>query len=371
MTLPLYIGMTLFVLFLYITANIYIPKRLCSLFGIQKARLPIIIFSFISILGTWGIVSSAAKTEAGVFLSLLKLSITWIGLAFYLLLFLICYEIIHRFIPLNRKKSGLAIIGLSFAVLLYGIWNARDYRVTNVEIPIDNLSGDVRVFHVPDIHLGPFRGKEMLVKITADIARLKPDFVLINGDLVDGLAGLEEETLKLFQTVTCPIYFTGGNHDNYVDIRKLKVLLPQYGVRVLDNEVIHTKGIQLVGLDYMNADDEVYDAHASERTETIKSVMPNLRLDQEIPIIVAHHNAVGIKYMAKAGADLVLSGHTHAGQFFPATLVAKLQFPYLKGLYQFEKTQVYVSQGIGTFGPPVRIGTKGEATLVKLVPAAH
>ena len=74
------------------------------------------------------------------------------------------------------------------------------------------------------------------------------------------------------------------------------------------------------------------------------------------------------KYMNEAGADLVLSGHTHAGQFFPATLVGYIQFPFLKGLYRHNNTLVYVNRGIGTFGPPMRIGTKGEAALIRLVP---
>ena len=73
--------------------------------------------------------------------------------------------------------------------------------------------------------------------------------------------------------------------------------------------------------------------------------------------------------MNEAGADLVLSGHTHAGQLFPATLIAQLQFPYLQGLYYYNDTIVHISQGIGTFGPPIRVATKGEATFISLVPS--
>ena len=176
---------------------------------------------------------------------------------------------------------------------------------------------------------------------------------------------------ELLKQVKYPMYFTSGNHDSYVDVERVKSLLSEYGVRVLDNELIHTKGIQLIGLDYMNADDEVFDAHASSRKETIKSVLPELKIDPGIPLVIVHHSPVGIKYMNQAGADLVLSGHTHGGQIFPASLIAKMQFKYLKGLYEYKDTLVHVSQGIGTFGPPMRVGTKGEAILVRLIPSKN
>lgn len=364
MSLSLYIGITGFIIVLYIVTNIYIPKRLCSLFEIRKTRVFVGLFT---LMGVLVIASTASKPEAGIFLSLFKLLNFWIGLVIYLFLFLICYEFIQRFIKVDKKKVGVGIIGLSLTVMTYGIWNARDYEVTHVEIPIENLSEKVRIFHIPDIHLGPFRGKELLQKLIDDIKRLEPDLVLINGDLVDNAVALNPDTLKLLRDVKRPVYFTSGNHDNNVDIQYLKALLTQYRVRVLNNEIVNIRGIQLVGLDYMNADDNVYDAHASTRSETIKSVLPALDIDPGIPSVIVHHSAVGIKYMLEAGADLVLSGHTHAGQFFPITLIARIQFPYLKGLYTNKNTKIYVNQGIGTFGPPIRIGTKGEAALITLV----
>jgi predicted MPP superfamily phosphohydrolase len=266
-----------------------------------------------------------------------------------------------------KKNAGIAIILLSILMVIYGIWNARDHKVYHIDIPVNDLAKEVRIFHVPDIHLWPFRGKKSFQKIIANIEQLKPDFILLNGDLVDGQEGLDQDTLELLQQVKYPMYFTSGNHDTYVDLQKVKDLLTQYGVKVLNNEIINTHGIQLIGLDYMNADDDVYDAHASSRKETIKSVLQNLKINPKIPSVIVHHSPAGIKYMNEAGADLVLSGHTHAGQIFPATLIAKIQFPYLKGLYKYKDTFVYVSQGVGTFGPPMRIGTEGEATLVRLV----
>jgi predicted MPP superfamily phosphohydrolase len=323
-----------------------------------------------TVLGVCGVVG-VTRLENALVLFLFKLGLVWLGLIFYLFVFLLVYEFVKRFLTTNTKYAGISVIVLSFITVLVGAWNARDYKVRRIDIPIDGLTQEVTLFHVPDIHLGPFRGKSSLQQIVSDIERLNPDLVLINGDLIDGREGMKPNTLKLLAQVKKPMYFTGGNHDAYVGIEKVRELITQYGVRVLNNEIVETHGIQLVGLDYMNADSDVYDVHASERKETIKSVMPILGIDPEVPSVIMHHSPAGIEYMHEAGADLVLSGHTHGGQIFPATLIAKIQFPYLKGLYRYESTVVYVTQGIGTFGPPIRIGTEGEATLIKLIRTAE
>ena len=368
MTLAMYIGLAVFNLGLIVVANIYIPKRLCSLFGIGKAKYHILAFTLVTILGIWGIMS-AARVSNVLVLNLFRVSIVWLGLAFYLFLFLLIYELVRLVVGINKKQAGWVVIILSVIFVAYGTWNARDYKVYDVEIPVKGLVEEVTIFHAPDIHLGPFRGKKALQRIVEDINRLSPDFVLLNGDLVDGMDGLTPDTLSLLNQIRHSVYFTGGNHDEYVNLEQLEKLLIENGVAVLKNDVIRRNGIQLVGLNYMNADDQVYDAHASSRTETIKSVLPGLAIDSELPTVVVHHSPVGIEYMNQVGAVLVLSGHTHAGQFFPATLIALIQFPYLKGKYHYKDTTVYVSQGIGTFGPPMRVGTEGEATLVKLVPS--
>lgn len=84
------------------------------------------------------------------------------------------------------------------------------------------------------------------------------------------------------------------------------------------------------------------------------------------PSILIHHSPVGIEYIANKKIDLVLAGHTHAGQIFPVTFIAKYIFPYNKGLYQTGESQVFVSQGAGTFMVPIRLGTTNEINLIQL-----
>ncbi|MCP4647920.1 MAG: hypothetical protein GY852_09355 [bacterium] len=84
------------------------------------------------------------------------------------------------------------------------------------------------------------------------------------------------------------------------------------------------------------------------------------------PAFLMHHSPVGLEYVSTQGIALMLSGHTHAGQIFPATLVTPLLFPLNKGLHQRGNTYFFVSQGAGTYGPRIRLGSSNEINLIRL-----
>ncbi len=174
--------------------------------------------------------------------------------------------------------------------------------------------------------------------------------------------------LAPFKEIKAPIYFVEGNHDGYSGSRDIKNLLAENGIIVLSNEKIEYCGLQIVGLDYLLPDREsVNTFHAPPAGVTMQEVLPTLDINTNKASILLHHNPIGINYAAENGINLYLAGHTHAGQLFPATIIAKWMFPYNKGLYQYnESTQVYVSQGSGTFGPPMRLATQSEVTIIDL-----
>jgi predicted MPP superfamily phosphohydrolase len=116
----------------------------------------------------------------------------------------------------------------------------------------------------------------------------------------------------------------------------------------------------------MNADESAFDMHPSDDTRTI--VLSSLALKSDLPTVLIHHSPVGVQYAEAAGIDLVVSGHTHAGQLIPATLFAGWIFPFNRGLHQQGGTQVFVSQGAGTFLTRVRLGTSNEINLLRLTP---
>lgn len=99
---------------------------------------------------------------------------------------------------------------------------------------------------------------------------------------------------------------------------------------------------------------------------TIKEELPKIPLSKDLPVVLMHHSPVGLEYVARAGVDLMLSGHTHAGQIFPATLITPLLFPLNKGLHRQSNTYFFVSQGAGTYGPRMRLGSSNEINLIRL-----
>lgn len=95
----------------------------------------------------------------------------------------------------------------------------------------------------------------------------------------------------------------------------------------------------------MKVDENTLELHPSDDTDTIKSALKKLPPDPYHASVFVHHSPVEIAYMAEKGADLVLSGHTHAGQVFPGTILSPVFFSFSRGLKQFGNTKVFVSQG--------------------------
>jgi hypothetical protein len=85
----------------------------------------------------------------------------------------------------------------------------------------------------------------------------------------------------------------------------------------------------------------------------------------DVKVLLAHQ-PVSISEASRAGYHLQLSGHTHGGQFFPGSALARLAQPYLYGLHKHDNTWIYVSRGTGYWGPPLRIGQPSEITLITL-----
>jgi len=126
--------------------------------------------------------------------------------------------------------------------------------------------------------------------------------------------------------------------------------------------------LQIIGLNNMLPDKDSFDMHTTADSGTIADVLNGLEIEENRPTIVLHHRPDGVNYMQEKGADLLLAGHTHAGQIFPFTFIAKLMFGYNRGFYRYETMDILVSEGTGTIFAPVRLGTRSEMVLVRLVP---
>lgn len=295
---------------------------------------------------------------------------TMVGVLIYMLLTFVIVDIVHLFAHFSPKTFGLIAFLTTFCISTAALVIAAHPKVKSTEIHIRNLQKPMKVVHLTDIHLGHFRGKANLEKIVEMTNAENPDFVVITGDLFESNYNLSSVTLEPLKAIKVPVYFVDGNHDIYTNDGKIKQLVAQTGVRVLVNEMVDEQGIQIIGLDYMDADENSTEdvvPHAA-KSRTIRNTMPQFDIDSSRPTIVLHHSPIGGKFIAEAGGDLFLAGHTHGGQLFPLTIINNHLFEFNKGLYNKYGMQVYVSCGTGTFGPPMRLGTISEIAVLNLIP---
>jgi hypothetical protein len=349
-------------------ANAYLANRFAWYMGVDSPKYFYLGFAAITFFMIGGLIAFSNTLDPLGSVVYQVAAIT-MGFVLYLMLSTIFVDLIHFVIKLQPIYYGIIVVGLAVCISSYGLWNAGNLRIIEHEVPIKGLKNEVAAMHISDVHIGHFRGKSFLQKIVDETNRQNPDVVFITGDLLDGKINLSEETLSPLKQLRAPIYFVEGNHDNYTDFQTIKKILRKMNVSVLENEITSLEGIQIIGLNHMMADETGFGMHAAQGYATIKSVLVDLEIVHESPSILLHHSPDGMKYVNEHGIDLYLAGHTHAGQLFPINYLNDLLFAYNKGLHNYNGTQIYVSDGAGTFGPPMRVGTRSEIALLKLIPA--
>ncbi|MBR1576286.1 MAG: metallophosphoesterase [Bacteroidales bacterium] len=312
----------------------------------------------------------AAPFTAGPVLHLLTVFFCYLcAVLLMLLLAFLTVDLVHLAVPFSKTVFGLSVLVLTAGVSAYGFIHAASPKLKEVTIGLPHLEREVTAVQLTDVHLGHFRGRKHLQKLVDMVDAAEPEMVFFTGDFVESWYHCSEEVIAPMREIKAPVFFVDGNHDTYVDVGFVKDLCRRAGIRVLENETVEYAGLQIVGLDYMVADENARDdMHAAKGDETIRSAMPKMGVKDSLATVVLHHSPVGAGYMAAAGADLFLAGHTHGGQFFPLTLINDRLFEYNRGLYHRDGMAVYVSCGSGTFGLPLRIGTDSEVTLLHLKP---
>lgn len=363
----MFIGFLLLFLGILVGANIYLSQRFSWYFGVNRTWMLNIVFGVLTFYMFFGLIPFANSTSLASHLIYGGAAIT-MGAMLYLLLSVAVVDLTRIFTAFAPQTYGLVALSLTLLVSAYGAWNASQLKITSLDVPVKGLKETTKVMHWSDIHLGHFRGKPHLNKIVEATIQQDIEAVFLTGDLFDGRIQLNKEALEPLKKLEVPVYFVEGNHDGYTGPDTIKKILREVGVIVLENQVAQFKGLQIVGLNHLLADEGKVNMHATGKGPTIKNVMDTIRLEENKPSVLLHHSPDGIQYAEKRGIDLYLSGHTHAGQIFPITLVAGLMFDYNKGLHQYKSSRIFVSQGADTFGPPMRVGTKSEITVVTLKP---
>ncbi|HEX4263041.1 MAG TPA: metallophosphoesterase [Verrucomicrobiae bacterium] len=264
--------------------------------------------------------------------------------------------------PLPPFHIAAVLFGVAFLAAAYGLINAAWLRVTRITVALPNLPEAWRgrtVALVTDLHLGHISRPRFLRRVVARLRSVQPEAVFVSGDMFDGSPVCVNELVAGWQGFSPArgVYYIAGNHDEFVDRRIFLDAVSRTGVKVLNNEKVSVDGLQIVG---------VHDSEAEDPKE-LREILGRARLNTALPSILLAHRPVNLAVAEEAGISLQLSGHTHHGQMWPWNLlVRRIYGPFAYGLHRLKTMWVYTSSGAGTWGPPLRVGTKSEIVLIQL-----
>jgi uncharacterized protein len=262
------------------------------------------------------------------------------------------------------------VVTVSGVLTGYGYANATQIpEVKTVEIPVTGLPEDLdgfRIVQLTDIHASPTIKRPFIEAVVEQANLLQPDMVALTGDLVDGsVTRLRYDVAPLAGLKAANgCFFVTGNHEYYSGVDSWVHHVRSLGFQVLLNQhhLISRKGARILVAGVTDYRGGRFDEkHHSDPLKAMKNAP-----DSDYKILLAHQPK-SIFQASNAGFDLQISGHTHGGQFFPWNLFVGMTQPYVVGLDQYKGTHIYVSRGTGYWGPPLRLGSPSEITLIKLV----
>jgi predicted MPP superfamily phosphohydrolase len=300
----------------------------------------------------------------------------WLAAMVYLLLMVFAIDVvgfINHFFPLypsfidadverTREVTALTVCIATLCIVTAGYINARTPRIKSLDLNIRKSGRQMAGIHIvaaSDIHLGTIICKTRLEKIVATINSLNPDLVLLPGDVVDEDIGpvIKQnlgETLRKIQSRFGVVAVT-GNHEYIGGVEEACSYLVEHGIVMLRDGVL-------------KINDSFYVVGREDRSLRGRKSLETLLVDVDmsLPVLAMDHQPFHLEESEKNGVDLQLSGHTHHGQLWPFNFITKRIFEVSWGYKKKGGTHIYVSSGVGTWGPPVRTGNRPEILSIRL-----
>ncbi|SDZ64155.1 hypothetical protein SAMN05421736_1249 [Evansella caseinilytica] len=347
-------------LLLYISWNIWTWTATAFDFS-----YPYVVSGLIVVFGYSFVLGSASNKL--VFLKML--GSVWLGLFQYFILLLPAANVlvwILEFFTLSRETAVLWTgYGAAVALLMiffYGTYHAYSPVIRKYELRIAKTTNrkTLRIGVASDMHFGALSGKRHLRRLVKCMDEIKPDLILLPGDIVDDdpKEFLNKKMDELMKTMTAPlgIYGVLGNHEYYGKaIPELVKIMERIGITILQDEaVLIDNGIVLIG--------------RKDRTDKERQRMEEITaaVDKTYPVIMMDHQPYELEQAMKSGVDVLLSGHTHRGQLAPNHFITKRIFELDWGYKQKEQLHAVVSSGFGFWGPPMRIGSRSEVVQIDI-----
>jgi len=305
---------------------------------------------------------------------ILLLSFAWLGVTSIAITIFAIVDVLRIFIRGKNFRYYTTISALVLIVLISGycLYNQAGRPVVKeINIPLPKLPPALSGFTIvqlSDLHLDLSKSERRLKNLVEQTLALKPDLIVITGDLIDSDICRLNDFCKILKCLKAKygVYAVTGNHEFYAGIPLFMKIAANSDIKVLRNtKVLIADAIELAGID---------DAQAAKRFVNI-SLQESLsnafkKVDFRNPVILLSHQPDVFDIARGMGADLQLSGHTHAGQLPPMDLLIQILFKYPFGLYKRDSSYLYTTCGAAFWGPPMRLFSKPEIVKVILNPTA-
>jgi predicted MPP superfamily phosphohydrolase len=367
----------------YGLVNFYIGRRGAQALASAPAarRVFLILFIGLALLFPVGrllmAVARGRLTSALVEVGTFHLAVMLYGLMAVLAVDLV--RLVNAFLPFLPKglfgpgaRSGpvvfAAAAGAVALTIVWGAWNATRLRTVDLDLSVPRKAGAadrLTVVLASDLHLGALVGPSRLEKVVARIRALDPDVVLFAGDIVDESVTPEIEAKlgAIMRQLSAPLglYAAPGNHEFYSGLETNLACLRACGITVLEDQAVRVGGaFTLVGRRDPSS------LKPGETRLAIPGILSASGLDASLPVVVIDHQPLHLEEAEAAGAALQVSGHTHDGQVFPIDLINGLIYELNWGHLRKGDTHYYVTSGAGTWGPPIRVGSRAEVVRIRL-----
>lgn len=360
-----------------IGGHYFIYRSIVSAFGLTNSVLKAgLLVLLMALAAGFFFAAFIAHTSQNLFVKYFYIvTAAWLGIAVNLLLAALSVWLVSWLMGLgginfDRRIFAVGIFFVSLIISAYGIWNALHPRLKNIDVSIKNLPPAWQgktIVQLSDVHLGHVHGANFLRRVVDQANAQKPDLILITGDLFDGMDGDLNAFVPALSELRAEkgVFFVTGNHEAYVGLDLALAVLKQTPIRVLDNELVDIDGLQIIGFSYPMSGRQPGIIGRSTGTGEIISSLKGF--DKNRPAIAMHHAPTDIQQLKDGGVSLELSGHTHRGQIWPFNLITSLIYGrYDYGLTSDGSLSIYTTNGVGTWGPPMRTGNRPEIPVIKL-----
>ena len=305
----------------------------------------------------------------GTLATILELAgMTWMAVLFLISVPLLVVDVITGFgfllsgaAPSMRGVAIILGVVLSVIALLQGMRQpiVRSHEVLLTGLP-PKLDGTV-IVGLSDLHLGSMRNERWLDARVSQVQAEKPDIIVLLGDIFEGHGRPSKELVAGLQGLKAPmgVWAVLGNHEFHGRDNGIVPLFQEAGITVLRNARIMLRpGLALSGVDDLTSNHRI-----GSNTDLIGRT---LAAHSAGATVLLSHTPWSAEQAAKAGAGLMLCGHTHGGQIWPFGYIVKSVYPLLTGRYDVDGMTVIVSRGAGSWGPPMRLWQPGEIIRVTL-----